>query len=255
METSHGLVMKAAPYGEHHRLVTVLTPKHGVLRAVAHGAQKQNSPLHACTVPCTEATFLLDVREQQLSAIRQGELLRGYETVKTDFLRSAYAQAISELVLQGARSEPFHRPSRVYSTVRACWTLLGESPSPRAVLVLAELHLFLEIGIDLRFDSCAICGDAIAASTGFSFADGGWVCERCQKAASVGVGIVALTAGTYDLMRRMRTADVSEVRRVHTAEPIARESARLLRTMLREWAGIHLQADAVIDQLDSSSLS
>ncbi len=99
------LVLQTRPFGENHRMVTLLTVNVGVHKAVAFSAQKLQHPLYAVCQPLVRSRVLFTTPEQGLREVVQGQIITGYERIKTDVVLLAYAQAMCELVLRVAQDD------------------------------------------------------------------------------------------------------------------------------------------------------
>lgn len=92
------LVLQARPFGENHRMVTLLTVNFGVHNAVAFSAQKMQHPLYAICQPLVRSRVLLTKSERGLNEVVQGQIITSYDRIKADIVLLAYAQAMCELV-------------------------------------------------------------------------------------------------------------------------------------------------------------
>ena len=71
---TEGVVLSAMDLGEHDRLISILTEKEGLVRAVVRGARKPKSKLSALTQPFTRAQFQL-FRGKSMDRVTQVSLM------------------------------------------------------------------------------------------------------------------------------------------------------------------------------------
>jgi DNA repair protein RecO (recombination protein O) len=99
-----GIVLKGTTLKESDRLVTILTPDYGLIKAVAPGAKKHKSRLRGRT-ELFVINELLIVKGRSLDKIIQAETLYTYPALSQDIGRLATAQYLGELALYIAVDE------------------------------------------------------------------------------------------------------------------------------------------------------
>lgn len=93
-----GIILKGSSLKESDRLVTVLTPEYGLIRAVAPGAKKHKSRLRGRTELFVVNELLL-VKGRSLDKIIQADTLYTYPGLSRDLGKLASAQYLGELAL------------------------------------------------------------------------------------------------------------------------------------------------------------
>jgi DNA repair protein RecO (recombination protein O) len=93
-----GIILKGSSIKESDRLVTVLTPEYGLIRAVAPGAKKHKSSLRGRT-QLFVINELLILRGKSLDKIIQAETVYTYPGLSKDIGKLAAAQYLAELSL------------------------------------------------------------------------------------------------------------------------------------------------------------
>ncbi len=99
-----GIVLKGSSLKESDRLVTVLSPEFGLIRAVAPGAKKHKSRLRGRTELFVVNEFLI-VSGRSLDKIIQADTIYTYPGLSQDLGKLASAQYLAELCLALALSE------------------------------------------------------------------------------------------------------------------------------------------------------
>ena len=99
-----GIVLKGSSLQESDRLVTVLSPESGLIRAVAPGAKKHKSRLRGRTELFVVNEFLI-VSGRTLDKIIQADTIYTYPGLSQDLGKLACAQYLAELCLALALSE------------------------------------------------------------------------------------------------------------------------------------------------------
>lgn len=100
-----GINLKGQPLGEHDRLLTILTPEYGLLRAVAAGARKHRSRLRGRSELFVVNQLLLVKGRSSLYRLTQAETLYSYPKLTQDLGKLTVSQYLTEIVLCFALSE------------------------------------------------------------------------------------------------------------------------------------------------------
>ncbi|MBW4558144.1 MAG: DNA repair protein RecO [Trichormus sp. ATA11-4-KO1] len=99
-----GINLKTQVLGESDKIVTILTPEFGLIRAVAPGARKHNSSLGGRSGMFV-VNELLIAKGRSLDKITQAQTLKTYPGLAKDLGKLAAGQYLAEIVLCQALSE------------------------------------------------------------------------------------------------------------------------------------------------------
>ncbi|MGB0562887.1 MAG: DNA repair protein RecO [Spirulinaceae cyanobacterium] len=102
-----GIILKSTPIGESDKLVTVLTPHFGVVRAIAPGARKPKSRLRGRTEIFVVNQLLL-VKGRSLDKLIQADTIESYPGLSRQLAKLAIAQYWAEIVLALELSDQPH---------------------------------------------------------------------------------------------------------------------------------------------------
>ncbi|MEN9565961.1 MAG: hypothetical protein RLZZ69_1157 [Cyanobacteriota bacterium] len=177
---ARGIVLKGSSLKENDRLVTVLTPEYGLIRAVAPGAKKYKSPLRGRTELFVINEFLV-IRGRSLDKIIQADTIYTYPGLSRDLGKLATAQYLAELsialaVAQQPQSELYELLNEHLRRIESCE--LGQSVYP--YLAQAVFHLIAIAGLTPQLLECCVTQevvdpnlDSVSWRVGFSFEGGG----------------------------------------------------------------------------------
>lgn len=184
-----GIILKGSSFKENDRLVTVLTPEYGLIRAVAPGAKKHKSQLRGRTQLFVVNELLL-LEGRSLDKIIQADTLYTYPGLSRDIGKLATAQYLAELSIALAVDE--QPQPELYKLLnehlrRVEAFTIGNSVYP--YLARAVFHLLAIAGLTPQVFDCCVTQRAIApdfSSTswrvGFSFEGGGIIAlEEIQR--------------------------------------------------------------------------
>lgn len=181
-----GLILKATAFGEADRLLTILSPDHGIIRAIAPGARKHKSSLRGrCELFVVNDFFLITGRS--LDRLTQVETQYSYQGLSQHLGKLAAGHYLAELALHLAGSgEP---QPEIYHLLNEHLRRLEAIP-PRTdhtnTQLLAQLnqgifHLLAIAGIAPQVQRCCVGGQPFTVDFsphfygGFSIEAGGLI--------------------------------------------------------------------------------
>ena len=179
---TRGIILKGIPFQEADRLVTLLSPDYGLIRAIVPGARKQKSRLRGrCELFVINE--LLIAKGRSLDKITQAETLESYPGLSKDLGKLAAAQYLAELVLSLALDD---QPQiELYELLNEHLRRLEKmsvAESLYGYLAQAVFHLLVIAGIGPQVHCCCVTQEELSPnfydpswSVGFSFDAGGLI--------------------------------------------------------------------------------
>ena len=177
-----GIVLKGSSLKENDRLITVLTPERGLIRAVAPGAKKYKSQLRGRTELFVINEFLA-IGGRSLDKIIQAETIYTYPGLSRDIGKLASAQYLAELAISLAVAE--QPQPELYELFNEHLRRIEAFPVGESVypyLAQGVFHLIAIAGLTPQIFDCCVTQELVTpdfSSTfwrvGFSFAGGGIV--------------------------------------------------------------------------------
>ena len=227
-----GVVLRVQKLGEADRIITLLTRRHGRVRAVAKGVRRTRSKFGATVEPFSHVDLQL-YAGRNLDIVVQAESLTSYgNTLVTDYGRYTAGTAVLETAerLTAEEREPSLRLFLlVVGALRALsgGGLDGAEPrSPSLVLDAFLLRAMSVAGYAPALSDCARCG-AAGPHRAFSVPAGGTVCPVCRPSAAASPAPGALT-----LMVDLLTGDWEAAEQ---ADPRTRSEASGLVAAHLQW--------------------
>ena len=185
-----GIILKGSAIKENDRLVTVLTPEYGLIRAVAPGAKKHKSRLRGRTELFVINELLL-IRGRSLDKIIQADTLYTYPGLSRDIGKLAAAQYLAELsialaVAEQPQPELYGLFNEHLRRIEA--STVGGSIYP--YLAQAVFHLTAIAGLTPQVFDCCVTQKLIPPNltsaswqVGFSFEGGGIIDLKALQSA------------------------------------------------------------------------
>ena len=178
-----GVVLRVHKLGEADRIVTLLTQRHGKVRAVAKGVRRTNSRFGARLEPFCHVDLQL-YQGRSLDIITQVQTVDAFGvTLVGDYPRYTVGCAVLETTDRLA-SEECAPSLRLYLMVVGALRALAElRRDPYLVLDAFLLRSMAHAGWAPAISECARCGVA-GPHRAFSVPAGGAVCSGCRPAGS-----------------------------------------------------------------------
>lgn len=187
------LVLRTYKLGEADRIIVLLTPGHGQVRAVAKGVRRTTSKFGATLEPFMLSRLQL-VHGRNLDIITQAESVRPYgSAIAADYDAYAAASAMVETAERLTVAEVGEQASRPDGAVEApsqyrllhgaLAALSRRAHAPRLLLDSYLLRALSTAGWAPSFTDCARCG-APGPHRSVNVTLGGSVCDDCRPPGS-----------------------------------------------------------------------
>ncbi|MGY1673333.1 DNA repair protein RecO [Geodermatophilus sp. SYSU D00710] len=178
-----GIVLRTQKLGEADRIVTVLTRRHGKVRAVAKGVRRTKSKFGARLEPFSHVDLQL-YTGRTLDIVSQAESIRSYGPgIVTDY--PAYTAGTAVLETADRLTAEEKEPSlRLFLLVVGALRALSERTRPAGLVLDAFLLRAMSVaGWEPALGDCARCG-VEGPHRHFSVPAGGSVCRECRPTGS-----------------------------------------------------------------------
>jgi DNA repair protein RecO (recombination protein O) len=194
-----GIVLRSFPFGEADRVVVLLSPNHGKVRAVAKGVRKTTSRFGGRLEPFTHVDLVL-YEGRSLATITQVSVIEAFPHLRGELDRVLAAGTMVEAV--DAVTEEEESAVRAFLLLQRGLRALEAGPRHPDLVAAFLLKVADVVGVAPALDHCAGCGTRQGV-TRFSFGAGGALCERCRTP-----GAVALRDGLTSYLAALAVADL-----------------------------------------------
>jgi DNA repair protein RecO (recombination protein O) len=219
------VVLRTQKLGEADRIVTLLTRRHGRVRAVAKGVRRTGSRFGSRVEPFTQVDLQLH-EGRSLDVVTQAETVEPFgQRISADYGRYTAGTAILETAERLTAEE--REPSlRLYLlVVGALRALVEERHVATLILDAFVLRALANAGYEPVLDACAGCGRP-GTHRWFAVSHGGLVCGEHRPGGAVTVSADALALLAALLGGDWPTADASDQR-------VRREASGLVAAYLQ----------------------
>ncbi|WP_434811327.1 DNA repair protein RecO [Microbacterium sp. bgisy189] len=218
------VILRTHKLGEADRILTLLSRRHGKVRAVAKGVRRTSSRFGSRLEPFMVADVQLS-KGRSLDVVQQAESLGSYGAdIAAHYERYTAAHAMVEAADRLNEAEA--TPQQYLLLVGGLRSLARGDHDSRAILDSYLLRAMALSGWAPALDGCARCG-APGPHTGFVAQLGGSICDDCAPAGSARIRSEAL--------QQLRSLMAGEWDVVDAAAPATNAAASGLVAAYAQW--------------------
>ncbi len=227
--TTEAIVLTRFDLGEADRVLTLITPTVGKLKAIAKGIRRPTSRLGGSLEPFAELTVAL-ARGRTFDVVTQVSVGHAWLKLRDSLEATATAWYLAELADRSL--EERHPAAPLYALLRRAYELLDAGMAPGRVARWFEMHLLDELGQRPEVDRCVECDRMLESSERFRWVPplGGVLCERCPGPQHDRSG---LTLDALKLLKAYQRLDVEAIAALRLAPAVERETEAALRDFVR----------------------
>ncbi|HEX8938795.1 MAG TPA: DNA repair protein RecO [Candidatus Limnocylindrales bacterium] len=223
------IVLSRFEYGEADRVLTLITPGHGKLKAIARGVRRPTSRLGGTLEPLAELRIAL-ARGRTFDVVTQVVVGHAWLRLRDSLEATATAWYLAELADRSL--EERHGAEALYALLRRAYELLDAGMAPGRLARWFEMHLADELGVRPEVDRCVECDRTLEAGERFRWVPplGGVLCERCPGPPHERTG---LSLDALKLLKAYQRLDVEALAALRLPEGVEREVEAAMREFLR----------------------
>lgn len=248
---TQAIVLRRTDFGEADRVLTILTPEHGLKRVLAKGARRVTSR-KAGHIELFARVQVLLARGRQLDLVTQAELIEPHRALREDLRRGALAHYLCELAESFAPAET--ESAALFHLLAEGLLALCEAADPLLITRAYELQLLTLEGYRPQLFACALSQqplevdqDAARTQAWFSPLGGGVICEAllAQAPDAIPIPRAALAA-----LRTLHTQPFTVLAEQHLAPELHEAVARALRAYVNHVLERNPRSAAVLQQIN-----
>jgi DNA repair protein RecO (recombination protein O) len=226
---TRAIVLAHLDLGEADRIITLLTPDDGKVRAIAKGVRRPNSRIGGSVEPFAELDLVL-ARGRSLDVITQVGVAHAWLRLRDTLESTAIAWYLGELADRAVEERGGAHP--VYGLLRRACQLLDDGMAPGRVARWFESGLADALGVRPELDRCVECDRVLEEHERFRWvpALGGALCEQhpAPPAESSPLSVAALK-----LLRAYRRLDIEALAALRQPPAVEAEVELLMRRYTR----------------------
>lgn len=243
--STEAVVLRHSDLGEADRLLWLLTPQRGILRATARGARKPGSKLGGhidllCHVR-------LSIREgRELHSVSQADTLDAFRQVRTDIGRLSRGLYMAEIAQQVSVEDA---PAQaVFRLLVNSLGWLAASENPDTLVRWYVLRLLTITGFKPELGACVECGAELEPGDHvFSAERGGLLCPICRSRGSDVLHPAGM--GAIKVLRHLARSDYPAVASLNIGGEERRQIERILRAHTISVLDRNVRSAAFLDEI------
>ncbi len=245
MYKTQAIVLSRFELGEADRVLTLLTPHDGKLKAIAKGVRRPGSRIGGSVEPFAELHLVL-VRGRTFDVITQASVGEAWLALRDRLESAATAWYIGELAERAVEERAAAYP--VYALLRRAFQLLDDGMAPGRVARWYEYGLADALGMRPEVDRCVECDRPLEEQESFRWvpALGGVLCQRHPgpPVEQVGLSLAALK-----LLKAYRRLDIEAIAGLRVPAEVELEAENALRRFIRHVLEREARSLAFLDEV------
>jgi DNA repair protein RecO (recombination protein O) len=223
------IVLSRFDLGEADRVLTLITPGYGKLKAIAKGIRRPSSRLGGSLEPFAELSVAL-ARGRTFDVVTEVRVGHAWLRLRDSLESAATAWYLAELADRSL--EERHEAEPLYDLLRRAYELLDAGMAPGRVARWYEMHLADELGQRPEVDRCVECDRMLEPSEAYRWVPplGGVVCSRCPGPPA---DRSALSLDALKLLKAYQRLDIEALAALRLPEAAEREVEAAMRDFMR----------------------
>ncbi len=223
------IVLSRFDYGEADRILTLLTPELGKIKAIAKGIRRPTSRIGGSLEPLAELRVQL-ARGRTFDVVTQVTMQHAWLGLRDDLEVTATAWYCAELVDRSL--EERHAAEPLYLLLRRAYELLDAGMAPARVARWFEMRLCDELGVRPEVDRCVECDRLLEPDDDVRWMPlvGGVLCERHPGPSH---GAAGLTTDALRVLKAYQRMDVEGIAGLRLPAAVEAEVERVMGEFVR----------------------
>ncbi len=239
--TEKALVLKVGRFREADCWVKLLTPSNGIFRAFAFGGSRSRRRFVGCLDPLSHVLFTFGTNKTgTYTVLEEGTLLHNFPNLRADPARTGLAANCVKFV-EAVEIDPSDARS-VYNLLLGTLHMLesGEGSSDFVPWIF-RAKLAFEMGYQIDFLSCGICGESVTAKSGYRFGveKGQVVCHACLSSGKPLEGLARpVSSGVLRALDWIQHSQPKDWTKVFMDREVRRQSSQLVELFVAYHLGL-----------------
>jgi len=243
--TTDAIVLSRFDLGEADRVMTLITPGVGKLKAIAKGIRRPTSRIGGSLEPFAELQVAL-ARGRTFDVVTQVSVGHAWLNLRDSLESAATAWYLAELADRSL--EERHAAEPIYTLLKHAYGLLDAGMAPGRVARWFEMHLADELGVRPEVDRCAECDRMLESTERYRWwpPSGGVVCERCPGPSHT---LAGLSLEGLKLLKAYQRQDIEAIASLRLSESTEGEVEAAMREFIRHALEREARSLAFLDEV------
>lgn len=235
-----GIVLKETLYGETSKILQVLTKEYGLIGIIAKGASSYKSNLRALSLPFLYANFIINYKENKLSNLKGGKVVKLYGSGSKDIKVYAYISYLCELsykVLQETNDK------EIFNILKNGLDKITEGLNCNVIKNIIVFKYLSYLGISPDLNVCHKCLQKKA----FYAIDGkigGFVCKECYH------NEIIIPDNFPRVLNRYNEVNINDIKEIKLDKKTEEIVNQFLNDYYESFSGIYINSKSLIDNIN-----
>ncbi len=242
---TEAIVLSRFELGEADRVLTLLTPHDGKLKAIAKGVRRPRSRLGGAVEPFAELHLVL-ARARTFDVITSASVGHAWLSLRERLESTATAWYLAELSERAVEERAFAYP--VYALLKRAYQLLDDGMAPGRVARWFEYGLADALGMRPEVERCVECDRTLEPDEEFRWVPtlGGTLCANHPAPAGE---VAPLSLAALKLLRAYRRLDIEAIAGLRLPVAVEAEVEVALRRFIRSVLEREARSLAFLDEV------
>ena len=243
--TTDAVVVRTSNLGEADRIITLVTPFHGLIRGVAQAARKPGSKLggHLDLLRLVSVS----VRETRtLHGFSQVSTIDGFRGLRNDLDRFSRGSYISEMAEKFSVENGSNQP--LFRLLVDVLGALEKTGNPEMVIHFFEMRLLQLSGFAPELSRCVETGVELEPANHLYSADRGGLVNSDSRPVGESA-LLPASLNTIKLLRFLSRTDINNADHIKAGEDENRQLSRILRAQIHHVLDRGLRSEAFMDEV------
>jgi DNA repair protein RecO (recombination protein O) len=239
------IVLSRFDFGEADRILTLITPEYGKLKAIAKGIRRQKSRIGGSLEPFAELRVQL-ARGRTFDVVTQVTVGHAWLRLRDNLESAATAWYLAELADRSL--EERHAAEPLYALLHRAYELLDAGMGPGRAARWYEMHLAAELGVRPELERCVECDRLLEPGDTFRWVPplGGVLCQRDPGPPA---SRVALSLEALKVLRAYQRLDAEALSDLRLPPGVEREVETAMRGFISDALEREARSLAFLDEV------
>ena len=216
-EKVYGIVVRVADYKDYHKMLTLFTPKYGMVSVLSPASKRPKSQLRAGSEMFVFGNYSVTAKGDK-KTLSDVEIIDSFYDLRMDIeaLSCAYyMRDFCEYVSQAQQDTP-----EIFSLFIRCLTLMcHQKADARLARYAFEVKAMQILGLNVVLDKCIACGKD-SEKMYFNIEEGGVVCQSCSQKHFT---TIKVSPRAVNILKQISELPIEKISVIRIAENVKEE--------------------------------
>jgi DNA repair protein RecO (recombination protein O) len=236
-----GIIISETPYGEHSKIINILTENKGMVGVMCKSVKSIKNPLRSKTQKFTYGYFHIKYNENKLSYIMDVDIINNLSHIREDIELISYMSYITDLTYQVVKQ---NNDPEIFEIYENTILKINSGMNPGILTNILEIKYLDYLGVGLNLESCIKCGNTKNIVT-LDPDEGGYICQNCYTDQKI------LSQKSIKLIRMYYLIDINSITEINISNDTATEINYFLDKYYERYTGLYLKSKDFLKRINN----